>query len=65
MKKVLRCDCGFEVRAGDQAGLIAGIRRHALDAHRMEFTREEAARLAARAGSEAASSNNRTRGVRR
>jgi hypothetical protein len=65
MEKVLRCDCGYEVRAGDEAGLVAGIRRHALDAHGVKFTREEAVRLAATAGSDAASSNDRTRGVRR
>jgi predicted small metal-binding protein len=65
MEKVLRCDCGYEVRAGDEVGLVAGIRRHALDAHGMEFTREEAVKLAATVGSDAASSNDRTRGVRR
>jgi predicted small metal-binding protein len=65
MDKVLRCDCGYEVRAGDEAGLVAGIRRHAHDAHGVEFTREEAVRLATRAGSDAASPNDRTRGVRK
>jgi predicted small metal-binding protein len=64
MKKVLRCDCGFEVRADDRPGLVAGIRRHAFAAHGIEFTREEAMRLAAGAGSDAASSNDRMKGVR-
>ena len=49
MDKVLRCDCGFEVRAGDEAGLVDGVREHALEAHGMHFSPEEVLQLAFRA----------------
>jgi predicted small metal-binding protein len=49
MDKVLRCDCGFEVRADDEAGLVDGVRGHALEAHGMHFSPEEVLQLAFRA----------------
>jgi predicted small metal-binding protein len=49
MDKVLRCDCGFEVGADTDDELVAAIRRHALDAHGIEFTRDDALRVAFRA----------------
>jgi predicted small metal-binding protein len=49
MDKVLRCDCGFEVNAGDEAGLVDGVRRHALEAHGMHLSPEEVLQLAFRA----------------
>jgi predicted small metal-binding protein len=47
--KVLRCDCGFEVRARDEAGLVAQVQQHALSAHAMQFSSEEVLQLAFRA----------------
>jgi predicted small metal-binding protein len=38
--KALRCDCGYEVRAYDAAGLVEAIRRHASEAHRIDFSVE-------------------------
>lgn len=49
MKKVLRCDCGFEVRADDEAELIVQVQSHALIAHGMRFSADEVLRLASRA----------------
>jgi predicted small metal-binding protein len=48
-EKVLRCDCGFEVHADDEAELVAGVRRHALAEHGMELSPEEVLQLAFRA----------------
>lgn len=42
MEKVLRCDCGYEVRAQSDDELAVGVRRHAREAHRIEFTHDEA-----------------------
>jgi predicted small metal-binding protein len=49
MKTVLLCDCGFEVHADGEAELVAGVRRHALEAHGMQLSPEEAVQLAFRA----------------
>lgn len=49
MEKVLHCDCGFEVQADDEAELVARVQRHALEAHGMQFSPEEALQLAFRA----------------
>jgi predicted small metal-binding protein len=49
MEKLLRCDCGFEVHATDEAELVARVQRHALEAHAMRFSPEEVLRLAFRA----------------
>ena len=48
MRKVLRCDCGYEVSARTDEELVVDIRRHALDAHGMEFTAEDALLVAFR-----------------
>lgn len=47
MEKVLRCDCGFEVRAKDDGMLVSLAREHAKAVHGMELTAEQALRLAA------------------
>jgi predicted small metal-binding protein len=39
---VLSCECGYEVPATDEAGLIEEIRRHARDAHGIAFSIEDA-----------------------
>jgi predicted small metal-binding protein len=49
MQTVLRCDCGFEVHATDEADLVAEVQRHALEAHGMHFSPEEVLQLAFRA----------------
>jgi Protein of unknown function (DUF1059) len=46
---VIHCDCGFEARAADEEGLVAKVRRHALEAHGMALSRDEALVLAFRA----------------
>jgi hypothetical protein len=46
---VLQCDCGFEVRAEDEGELIAQVQRHAVEAHGMALTTEQALLLAFRA----------------
>ena len=49
VETVLPCECGFEARADDDEGLVAEVRRHALEAHGMTLSREEALLVAARA----------------
>jgi Protein of unknown function (DUF1059) len=46
---VLHCDCGFEARAADEAGLVAEVQRHAREAHGMALSHDEALLLAFRA----------------
>jgi predicted small metal-binding protein len=48
MERLLRCDCGFEVRAEDDAELVAGVQRHAYDTHGMRLTRDDVLQLALR-----------------
>jgi predicted small metal-binding protein len=38
--KALRCDCGHEVRASDEDALVEAIRRHAREAHGIDFSVE-------------------------
>ena len=45
MNELLRCECGFEVRAGDVEGLVAQVRSHAWHNHHMALTRTEALEL--------------------
>jgi hypothetical protein len=49
METVLRCDCGFEVRAQDEAELVSRVQQHALEAHGLAFTPDEVLQLAFRA----------------
>jgi len=44
--KTLRCDCGFEVRAPDEDALVVAIRRHASEAHGIDFSVELAREVA-------------------
>lgn len=46
---MLSCHCGFEARAEDGDALVAEVRRHALEAHGMALTDDEALLLAFRA----------------
>jgi predicted small metal-binding protein len=47
--KALSCDCGYEVRADDDDAFVAAIRRHALEAHGIDFPLELALDVARRA----------------
>jgi predicted small metal-binding protein len=40
--KVLSCECGYEVTATEEAELVEEIRRHARDAHAIDFSVEDA-----------------------
>jgi len=47
--KALHCDCGHEVRGEDEGELVDGIRRHALHAHGIAFSPDEALLVVLRA----------------
>jgi hypothetical protein len=49
VERVLQCDCGFEARAENEGELIAQVQRHAVDAHGMALSSEQALLLAFRA----------------
>ena len=49
MDRAVHCECGFEARAADEEALVAEVRRHAWEAHRMALTSHEALLLAFRA----------------
>lgn len=44
--KVLRCECGFEARAEVESDLVAQVQRHAVEAHGMALSAEQALLLA-------------------
>ena len=47
--KALYCDCGYEVRAEDDPAFVEAIRKHALEAHGIEFSLDLALDVARRA----------------
>jgi predicted small metal-binding protein len=47
--KALFCDCGYEVRADDDDAFVDAIRRHAFEAHGIDFPLELALDVARRA----------------
>lgn len=47
--KALYCDCGYEVRADDDDAFVEAIRRHACEAHAIDFSVELALDVARRA----------------
>lgn len=49
MERVVQCDCGFEARAEDEGDLVAQVQRHAVEAHGMTLSSEQALLLAFRA----------------
>lgn len=49
METLLHCHCGFEARAAGETELVAEVQRHALEAHGMRLTEQEALLLAFRA----------------
>ena len=42
---VVRCDCGFEMRASEPA-LVPMVQRHGREAHNMEISREQVLAMA-------------------
>ena len=44
--KALTCDCGYEVRASGEPAIVDAIRRHAWEAHGIEFPVELALTIA-------------------
>jgi hypothetical protein len=48
--KALHCDCGYEVRARDEPAYVEAVRRHAWDAHGIDFSVELALDVIRRAG---------------
>ena len=55
MKKVVVCECGFEARASDNEALIEQIRRHAVEAHGMNLSYDEALGVASTTARESGS----------
>jgi predicted small metal-binding protein len=40
--KIVRCDCGYRLRARTEQRQVAEVRRHAWEAHGISFSTEEA-----------------------
>ena len=40
--RVITCECGFDARAADEEGLVAAVRRHAVEAHCMPLSYDDA-----------------------
>jgi predicted small metal-binding protein len=47
--KALRCDCGYEVRASDEAACVHAVRQHAWEAHGIDLSVELALDVVQRA----------------
>jgi predicted small metal-binding protein len=47
--KTVRCDCGYEVRALDEAACVAAVRRHAREVHGVDLSVELARDVVRRA----------------
>jgi predicted small metal-binding protein len=56
--KALRCDCGYEVHADDEAACVEEVRRHASDAHGVDLSAELALDVVRRAGLGSSSERN-------
>jgi predicted small metal-binding protein len=41
VKKMVKCDCGFIVRSGDENVLVAELQKHAREHHKMNISREQ------------------------
>ena len=46
MTKVIKCDCGFVVRGGNDEELVTAAKAHAVEIHQMEITAEQALSMA-------------------
>jgi hypothetical protein len=47
--RVIHCHCGFEARAEHEDGLVTEVQRHAVEAHGMALSHDEALLLVFRA----------------
>jgi predicted small metal-binding protein len=62
--KALRCDCGYEVRAHDEAACLDAVKRHASEAHGIDLPVELALDLVRRAGLGPSGERNLNEGTR-
>ena len=46
MTKVIQCPCGYSMREEDEDALVRSAQAHALTAHGLELTREQAMAMA-------------------
>ena len=46
MTKVIQCPCGYSMREEDDAALVRSAQAHAMSAHGLELTREQALAMA-------------------
>jgi predicted small metal-binding protein len=46
MTKVIQCPCGYSMREDDDDALVRSAQAHALAAHNLELTREQALAMA-------------------
>ena len=46
MTKVIQCPCGYSMREQDEDSLVQTAQAHALSAHGLELTREQALAMA-------------------
>jgi predicted small metal-binding protein len=46
MTKVIQCPCGYSIRDEDENGLVRSAQAHAMTAHGLELTREQAMAMA-------------------
>jgi predicted small metal-binding protein len=61
--KALYCDCGYEVRANDDDAFVDAIRRHAREAHGIDFSVELALDVARRSELVPGSEHTYSRGI--
>ena len=46
MTKVIQCPCGYSLREEDDDALVRSAQAHAMNAHRLELTREQVLAMA-------------------
>ena len=46
MTKVIQCPCGYSIREEDDDTLVQSAQAHAMEAHGLELTREQALAMA-------------------
>jgi len=46
VRKVVRCNCGVEIRADDEGTLIADVQQHAKEAHDLNLSEEQVLAMA-------------------
>jgi predicted small metal-binding protein len=50
----LRCECGYEVQASDEAARVAEVRRHASETHGVDLSADQALDVVRRGAGDAA-----------